>query len=60
MKCMCGSCWPTYPNYFNSTLNIKMVFGKKTKMGTFSVFVTVFFVKCYNIIKFNHFPTYLP
>ena len=51
MKCMCGSCWPTYPNYFNPTLNIKMVFGEKIpKMGTFSDFVTIFFVKCYNKI----------
>ena len=42
---------PTYPNFFNPTLNIKMVFGeKKPKMGMFSDFVTIFFVKCYNII----------
>ena len=42
---------PTYPNFFNPTLNIKMVFGEKIpKMGTFSDFVTVFFVKCYNKI----------
>ena len=40
---------PTYPNFFNPTLNIKMVFREKIpKMGTFSVFVTIFFVKCYN------------
>ena len=46
---------PTYPNFFNPTLNIKMVFGEKIpKMGTFSVFITIFFV------KFNYFPTYLP
>ena len=57
---------PTYPNFFNPTLNIKMVFGEKIpKMGTFSDFVTIFFVKCYNkiscsITKFNNFPTYLP
>ena len=53
MKCMCGSCWPTYPNFFNPTLNIKMVFGEKIpKIGTFSDFVTIiiFFVKCYNKI----------
>ena len=39
---------PTYPIFFNPTLNIKMVFGEKIpKMGTFSDFVTIFFVKCY-------------
>ena len=38
---------PTYPIFFNPTLNIKMVFGEKIpKMGTFSDFVTGFFVKC--------------
>ena len=42
---MCGSCWPTYPNFSNPTLNIKMVFGEKIpKMGTFSDFVTIIFV----------------
>ena len=42
---------PTYPIYFNPTLNIKTVFGEKIpKMGTFSDFVTIFFVKCYNKI----------
>ena len=42
---------PTYPIFFNPTLNIKMVFGEKIpKMGTFSDFVTIFFVKCYNKI----------
>ena len=51
MKCMCGSCWPTYPIFFNPTLNIKIVFGEKIpKMGTFSDFVTIIFVKCYNKI----------
>ena len=41
----------TYPNLFNPTLNIKMVFGEKIpKMGTFSDFVPIFFVKCYNKI----------
>ena len=50
---------PTYPIFFNPTLNIKMVFGEKLpKMGTFSDFVTIFFAKCYT--KFNNFPTYLP
>ena len=42
---------PTYPNFFNPTINIKMVFGEKIpKMGTFSDYVTTFFVKCYNKI----------
>ena len=42
---------PTYLNFFSPTLNIKMVFGEKLhKMGTFSDFVTIFFVKCYNKI----------
>ena len=41
---------PTYPNFFNPTLNIKMVFGEKMpKMGTFTDFVTIFF---------DNFPTY--
>ena len=48
----------TYPNFVNPTLNIKMVFGEKIpKMGTFSDFVTIFFLL--NVItKFNNFPTY--
>ena len=42
---------PTYRNFFNPTLNIKMVFVEKIpKIGTFSDFVTIFFVKCYNKI----------
>ena len=42
---------PTYPTFSNPTLNIKMVLGEKIpKMGTFSDFVTIFFVKCYNTI----------
>ena len=42
---------PTYPIFFNPTLNIKMGFEEKIpKMGTFSDFVTIFFVKCYNKI----------
>ena len=59
MKCMCGSCWPTYPNFFNPCLNIKMVFGEKIpKMGTFSDFVTISLLNV--ITKFNILPTYLP
>ena len=42
---------PTYPIFFNPTLNIKMIFGEKIpKMGAFSDVVTIFFVKCYNKI----------
>ena len=42
---------PTFPSFFNPTLNIKMVFGEKIpKIGTFSDFVTIFFVKYYNKI----------
>ena len=42
----------THPNFFNPTLNIKMVFGENIpKMGTFLHFVTIFFVECYNKIK---------
>ena len=42
---------PTYPNFFNPTLNIKMVFGEKIpKMGPFLEFVTILFVKYYNKI----------
>ena len=42
---------PTYPIFFNPILNIKMVFEEKIpKMGTFSDFVTIFFVKYYNKI----------
>ena len=39
------------PYFFNPTLNIKMVFREQIpKMGTFSDFVTISFVKCYNKI----------
>ena len=50
MKYMCGSCClPTL--FFTPTLNIKMVFGEKIpRMDTYSDFVTIFFVKCYNKI----------
>ena len=55
---ICAFLLPTYPKFFLTlyTLNNKMVFGEK--MGTFSISVTIFFVKCYN--KINNFPTYLP
>ena len=50
---------PTYPNFFNPTLNIKMVFGEKIpEMGTFSIFSLFSLLNV--IIKFNNFPTYLP
>ena len=50
---------PTYPNFFNPTLNLKIVFGEKIpKMGTFSIFVTISLLNV--ITKFNNFPTYLP
>ena len=53
---------PTYPNYCNPTLNIKMVYGEKIpKMGTFSDFVTYSLFSLLNVItKFYNFPTYLP
>ena len=48
---MCGSCCLHTLFFFNPTLNIKMVFAEKIpKMDTFSDFVTIFFVKCYNKI----------
>ena len=51
---------PTYPIFFNPTLNIKMVFGEKIpKMGTFSDFVTMS-LSLNVLTKFNNFPTYLP
>ena len=47
---------PTYSNFFNPTLNIKMIFGEK--MGTFQI-LSLF--SLLNVItKFNNFPTYLP
>ena len=43
------------PYVFNPTPNTKMVFGEIIpKMDTFSDFVTIFFVKCYN--KIWYFP----
>ena len=47
---------PTYPNFFNPTLNIKMVFGEKIpKIGAFSDFVTIFFVKAAYSVTMNIF-----
>ena len=50
---------PTYPIFFNPTLNIKMVFGGKyLKWALFQV-LSLF--SLLNVIaKFNNFPTYLP
>ena len=50
---------PTYPNCFNPTLNLKMVFGEKIpKIGTFPILSLFFLLNV--ITKFNNFPTYLP
>ena len=48
---------PTYPNFFNPTLNIKMVFGEKyLKLALFQI-LSLF--SLLNVItKFNNFPTY--
>ena len=48
---MCGSGFPTYPNSFHPTLNIKMVFGEKKqlKVTTFSDFEAVFCFKCFDL-----------
>ena len=45
---------PTYPNFFNPTLNIKMVFGEKIpKMGHFFQILSPF--SLLNVItKFNN------
>ena len=59
MKCMCGSCWPTYPNFFNPTLNIDMVFGEKYLIWALFQILSLF--SLLNVItKFINFPTYLP
>ena len=42
---------PTSPNFFNPTLNIKMVFGEKIpKMDTFQILSLFSLLKCYNKI----------
>ena len=47
------------PYFFNPTLNIKMVFGEKIpKMGTFSDFFTIFFVKMLQQNLIISLPTY--
>ena len=50
---------PTYPNFFNPTLNIKMVLEKNyLKLALFQI-LSLF--SLLNVItKFNNFPTYLP
>ena len=51
MKYICVVPIAYLPYFFNPTLNVKMVFGEKIpEIGTFSDFVTIFFVKCYNKI----------
>ena len=42
---------PTYPNFLTLPQTLKWSLEKKIpKMDTFSDFVTIFFVKCYNKI----------
>ena len=62
MKCMCGSCWPSYPIFFNPTLHMKMVFWEKIpKLGTFSDFYTrPHFVAGYYVIPFGVCPSVCP
>ena len=51
---------PTYPIFFNPTLNIKMVFGKKIYLK-WALFQILSFLSLLNVLtKFNNFPTYLP
>ena len=51
---------PTYPNFFNPTLNIKMVFGEKKNLK-WALFQILSLFSLLNVItKFNNFPTYLP
>ena len=50
---------PTYPNFFNPTLNIKKVFGEKYLKWALFQILSLF--SMLNVItKFNSFPTYLP
>ena len=50
---------PTYSNFFNPTLNIKMVFGEKIpEMGTFQILSLFSLLNVVTI--FNNFPTYPP
>ena len=47
---------PTYPNFFNPTLNIKMVFGEKYLKWALFQILSLF--SLLNVItKFNNFPT---
>ena len=49
MKCMSGSCWPTYPIFLTLPETLKWSLEKKyRKWALFRIFVTIFFVKCYN------------
>ena len=50
---------PTYPNFFNPTLNIKM--GSGEKIPKRALFQVLSLFSLLNVIaKFNNFPTYLP
>ena len=50
---------PTYPIFFNPTLNIKMVFGEK--IPKWALFQILSLFSLLNVTtKFNNFPTYLP
>ena len=50
---------PTYPNVFNPTLNIKMVFGEKILKWAHFQILSLF--SLLNVkTKFDNFPTYLP
>ena len=59
MKHMCGSFFPTYPIFFNPTLNIKMVFGENYLKWALFQFLSLFSLLNV-IVKFNNFTTYLP
>ena len=49
---------PTYPNFLNPTLNIKMVFEEKYLKWALFQILSLF--SLLNVItKFNNFPTYL-
>ena len=51
---------PTYPNFFNPTLNIKMVFGEKKYLKWARFQILSLFSLLNVVTKFNNFPTYLP
>ena len=52
MKCICGSGFPTYPIVPILLKNIYLLLAAKyLKIGTFSDFDAIFFVKCFNEIN---------